>query len=156
MLLSLSFPAIISRALTWCENRNNKDSSVLTPSQSAKRCVSVKGQPLSSQHLHSLSSPFWPIFEPLKNNHKKVSFVFLKILPGDRTHKTFTCQYCLLLGGVNVKLMFSRQLLMAFCGQRHIPGQLWHFMLCSWGCQRFPITACQNNKLAPAYLEQPA
>lgn len=67
---------------------------VLTPSKPlSMECVSVKEQALFLHPLCSFFSPRWPIFEPLKRQppkkKKKVSFVFLEILPEERTQEMF-------------------------------------------------------------------
>lgn len=110
---------------------------------------------------HSISAAFPHHSDPslnlIENNHKeRYRLSFLKFSQGTEHKKHFTCQYCLLLGGVNVNLMFSQAVADGFSWTMTYPWTLWHFILCFWGCQLFPITACQNNKISPAYLEQPA
>lgn len=151
----------ISRAQFYMRTGIISVSIVLTPSKPLlMECVSVKEQALFLHPLCSFFSPRWPIFEPLKRQppkkKKRYHLSFLKFSQRREHKKCFTCQYCLLLGKVNVNLMFSQEVADGFSWTMTYPRPLWHFILYSWGRQLFSVTACQNNRILASYLEQPA
>lgn len=110
LLLSLSRPAIISRAPTLYDDRDIKTLPVLTPSQSLWKAAAFP----------HCSDPYLNLLK--KQPQKKVSFVFLKILPGDREQEAFRLSILYTTWRRKCKSDVFRQLLMAVRGQWHIPG----------------------------------